>query len=143
VNGDHVFNVYKIRSMKKFAPVVPTNELNDAEEFIDGWGKFLRLNSIDEILNLISVVTGDMNFIGPRPIMIEEYELLKLRASRGITGPAGITGLAQINGRDNIRQSRKVACECYYQCHRHSFKLNIFIIAKTVNVVLMKTGISH
>ena len=141
--GDEIFVFYKIRSMIKTAPVVPTAELLGAEKYITRWGKFLRSCSLDEILNLVCIVTGDMNFIGPRPIMENEFELLKLRKQNGIRSKPGITGLAQINGRDLISQQKKVACERYYEYRKSSIQLRIFILLKTVEVVIKKSGISH
>ena len=78
VNGDVVFNFYKIRSMLKTAPNIPTGKFNTAELYITKWGKFLRIYSLDELLNLLCIIRGDMKFIGPRPIMIVETELLLL-----------------------------------------------------------------
>jgi O-antigen biosynthesis protein WbqP len=143
VSGEKEFNFYKIRSMRKSAPNLPTGEFVNVNEYITRWGRFLRMFSLDELLNLICIVNGQMKFIGPRPIMICETELVLLRLKNGITGKAGITGLAQINGRDLITMDRKVACERYYNHRKSSVNLRLYIIFKTVLIVIRKSGISH
>ena len=143
VSGQGDFNFYKIRSMYKTAPHVPTGEFSDVHKHTSRWGRFIRLYSLDELLNLVCIVFGYMKFIGPRPIMICETELVLLRLKNGINDKPGITGLAQINGRDNIRIGRKVACEKYYNRRKASLKLRLFIIYKTVLIVIKKTGITH
>ena len=143
VSGLEIFSFYKIRSMRKTAPNVPTGEFRNVDNYISRWGRFLRLYSLDELLNLICIINGDMKFIGPRPIMACEAELIRLRKRNGIINKPGITGLAQINGRDLISISRKVACEKYYNHRRSALKLRIFIIYKTILIVIKKTGITH
>ena len=137
------FNFYKIRSMRKTAPEVPTGEFGAPHLHITRWGKFLRSNSLDELLNLISIIQGNMNFIGPRPIMTCEYELINLRASCNIRSKPGITGLAQVNGRDLITITRKVACERIYERRKSSVILRLYILLKTAEIVLKKSGIAH
>jgi O-antigen biosynthesis protein WbqP len=143
VYGDVVFNFYKIRSMKKNAPNVPTGEFLNSELYISPWGKFIRIYSLDELLNLICIIKGDMKFIGPRPIMICENELIDLRRRNGIYCLPGVTGLAQINGRDMISMKKKIACERYYNRSKSSTSLRIYILFKTLIIVFRKTGISH
>ena len=143
VSGPGDFSFYKIRSMYKTAPNVPTGEFINIHMYSSRWGRFLRLYSLDELLNLICIVNGDMLFIGPRPIMICETELLLLRKKNGIVGKPGITGLAQISGRDLITVNRKIACERYYNRKSASLSLKLFIIYKTFVIVVNKTGITH
>jgi len=143
VSGPTAFNFYKIRSMRKNAPVVPTSEFLLPQIYITPWGKFLRSNSLDELLNLVCIVGGDMNFIGPRPTMISEYELIDLRVKHHIRSKAGITGLAQINGRDVISLNRKVACERVYELRKSSLIFRLYILLKTFEIVIKKSGISH
>jgi len=143
VSGKEHFIFYKIRSMSKNAPNVPTGEFSEATKYINRWGKFIRMYSLDELLNLWCIIRGDMNFIGPRPIMINEDELIYMRSRHGVVCKAGITGLAQINGRDKISISKKVACERYYSRHKKSIKLKIYIIYRTIVIVLTKVGITH
>ncbi len=143
IDGNKCFNFIKIRTMKKNSPNVPTSDFVDPGIYITKWGSFLRRNSIDEILNLVCILKGDMSFIGPRPIMFNEFDLIDLRTRSGITGKGGITGLAQVNGRDHIDLTRKVACERYYQRNCKSILLNVHILLKTLLIVLKKTDISH
>ena len=143
VNGEKIFNFYKIRSMRKGAPVIPTPEFNEPHLYISRWGKFLRSNSLDELLNLICIIEGNMNFIGPRPIMMSELELLNLRKQYKIIGKPGITGLAQINGRDIITMKRKVACERIYEQRKSSLKFRTNIFLMTIVIVFKKSGIAH
>jgi O-antigen biosynthesis protein WbqP len=142
-NGDKEFLFYKIRSMKKESPNTPTYNLIQPEKYITRWGAFLRKNSLDELLNLVSIFLGDMHFLGPRPIMTNEWELIALRKLYGIKSKPGLTGFAQINGRDHITVNRKVACERYYESNKTSIRFRIYILLKTIEVVLRKTGISH
>ncbi len=143
VSGEREFNFYKIRSMRKIAPNIPTGEFKNVDLFITSWGRFLRMYSLDELLNLVCIVKGDMKFIGPRPIMLCESELVTLRSKNGIDCMPGITGLAQINGRDLISLNRKVACEKYYNIKKSSLKLRFFILYKTILIVISKSGITH
>lgn len=143
VAGSRNFNFYKIRSMHKSAPNLPTGEFVDPSKYITRWGSLLRTYSIDELMNLVCIVRGDMNFIGPRPIMPCEVELIDMRLKNGIHSKPGVTGLAQINGRDMISLKRKVACERYYEMRKSSVILRIFILFKTLVIVLRKSGIKH
>lgn len=143
VSGKTEFDFYKIRSMHKHSPNVPTGEFAFPSVYITRWGKFLRSNSLDELLNLICIVKGDMKFIGPRPIMPCEIELIKLRSKNKINSFPGLTGLAQVNGRDVISHYRKVACERFYEIRKGSLMLRVYIVAKTIEIVIKKTGITH
>ena len=143
VDGKYEFDFYKVRSMRKNAPQVPTGEFKTAELYISRWGKFLRSNSLDELLNLICIVQGNMKFIGPRPIMTTEYELISMRYKNKIISKPGVTGLAQINGRDVISMARKVACERIYENRKTSIKIRLAIILKTLVIVLKRSGITH
>jgi O-antigen biosynthesis protein WbqP len=142
IDGKSEFKFYKIRSMNVNAPNLPTDSLINAHLYISKWGRFLRSTSIDEILNLISVINGDMNFIGPRPIMPNETNLIELRKRYGIKSKGGLTGFAQINGRDFISPSRKIAAEKYYELNKSNV-LNFYIFLKTVKIVFLRRGISH
>ncbi len=143
VDGTSIFKFYKIRSMRKNAPNIPTAEFNEAEKYINRWGSFLRTYSLDELLNLVSIIAGDMKFIGPRPIMTCEIQLIELRFRSGIIELPGLTGLAQVNGRDAITLTRKVACERYYSRRKNSITLRIHILFKTIIIVIKKSGIVH
>ena len=143
VSGLSEFKFYKIRSMHKFAPNVPTGAFKNTDLYITRWGRFLRMYSLDELLNLICIVSGNMKFIGPRPIMTCETGLISLRVKNEIDCMPGITGLAQISGRDLITVNRKIACERYYNRKKASLSLRLFIIYKTFVIVVHKTGITH
>lgn len=143
VSGDREFNFYKIRSMRKIAPNIPTSEFKNVKLYVTKWGSFLRIYSLDELLNLICIVNGDMKFIGPRPIMLTELDLIAARTRNKIYCMPGITGLAQINGRDLITVNRKLACEKYYSIRKMSIKLRLYILFKTLQIVIKKTGITH
>jgi lipopolysaccharide/colanic/teichoic acid biosynthesis glycosyltransferase len=88
-------------------------------------------------------VKGDMLFIGPRPIMPTELKLMEMRSKNGIDCKPGITGLAQVCGRDVITVTKKVACERYYNRNKGKLSLRIYILWKTIVIVINKTGISH
>ena len=90
----------------------------------------------------INIILGDMKFIGPRPIMIDEFELIQLRIKNGINNFPGITGLAQINGRDFVTLDKKVACEKYYN-NKNNLKLRAYIFFRTIKMVILKVGVSH
>lgn len=142
VNGDSIFIFYKFRSMKKYAPDVPTNNLKNPIQYTTKWSRLLRSYSVDELLNLINILKGEMNFVGPRPIMLEETELIDLRKRNSVNGKAGITGLAQINGRDFVTSTKKVACERFYERNK-SVRLQSWIIWRTFWLVIRKVGVSH
>jgi len=125
------------------APIIPTADFKDAESYITPWGSLMRMYSFDELFNLICIVKGDMKFIGPRPIMPCEYDLLNLRLKYRIRSKAGITGLAQVNGRDVISLTKKVVCERYYEMRKKSLILRISISLKTIYIVLKKSDITH
>ena len=139
--NDKDFFIYKIRSMKRETPQVSTNELSNPEKYRLKTGKFFRKYSIDELPNLWNIIKGDMHFIGPRPLMRREKELHALRLKYGILEiKPGITGFAQVNGRDIMSVSRKVALERHYKQNR-SLRLKAFILAKTAVIVLRAAGV--
>jgi len=95
------FNIYKFRSMKKNTPNVATHLLTNPEQYLLKIGKFLRKSSLDELPNLINIVRGEMVFVGPRPALYNQDDLMALRVATGVSKlKPGITGWAQINGRD-------------------------------------------
>lgn len=128
------FNIYKLRTMKKNTPDVATDKLT-LNPFYFG-GKILRKLSIDELPQLINIINGDMNFIGPRPALYNQTELISERNRLGISVlKPGITGWAQVNGRDNISEKEKIEFDYYYLKNK-SFKLNFIIIMKTIYKVI-------
>ena len=137
------FNIYKFRSMKKNTPNVATHLLKNPELYLLKIGKFIRKTSLDELPNLINIIKGEMVFVGPRPALYNQDDLMALRVSSGVDRmKPGITGWAQINGRDEISIEAKVALEEEY-LQRKSFFFDIIIIVKTFTNVLFSKGVSH
>lgn len=135
------FYIYKFRSMKSDAPTLSTNEFKDANLFITKIGRFIRKTSIDELPQLINILKGDMSIVGPRPVILDEKELISLRQEYNVDNILpGITGLAQINGRDSIGNEEKVKLDYEYLQNR-SLKLDIKIVFITIFKVLKKSDI--
>jgi len=132
---EKLFNMYKFRTMKVGTPEVATDLLTDREKYITGVGKFMRKASLDELPNLLNIFKGEMSFVGPRPALYNQYELIEKRRIRGINKIVpGLTGLAQINGRDNIDDDEKVMYDEDYLKEK-SFLRDIEIIFKTFSQV--------
>jgi len=103
-----LFNIYKFRSMKKNTPNVATHLLENPDQYLLKIGKFIRKTSVDELPNLINIIKGEMVFVGPRPALYNQDDLMKLRVVAGVDKlKPGITGWAQINGRDEISIEEK------------------------------------
>ena len=137
------FKIYKFRSMKKNTPNVATHLLENPDQYLLKIGKFIRKTSLDELPNLINIIKGEMVFVGPRPALYNQDDLMKLRVATGVDKlKPGITGWAQINGRDDISIERKVQLEQEY-LHKRSIHLDIEIIIKTFTNVLTSRGVSH
>jgi len=137
------FNIYKFRSMKNNTPNVATNLLTNPEQYLLKIGKFIRKTSLDELPNLINIIKGEMVFVGPRPALFNQDDLMALRVATGVDKlKPGITGWAQINGRDEISILEKVKLEQEY-LQKKSFLFDIEIIIKTFTNVLFSKGVSH
>ena len=135
------FYIYKFRSMKTDAPNMATNDLKNPEVYITRVGKFIRKTSIDELPQLFNILKGDMSIVGPRPVIEKERDLLQLRREYYIDKiKPGVTGWAQINGRDNLDTEEKVKYDKEYLYNR-SIKFDIYIIFKTVIKVLKGSDI--
>jgi O-antigen biosynthesis protein WbqP len=127
-----VFVFFKIRTMMKETPEMATAEMGDAGQWVLKTGYYLRKYSLDEVLNLVNIIKGDMKFIGPRPLITTETYMHKKRRELGISNQKpGITGWAQINGRDVIDDDRKLQLEKYY-LDNQNIKLRVLILLKTV-----------
>ena len=138
-----LFNMIKFRTMLVNTPQVNTNDLHDANKFITRFGKFLRKFSIDELPQILNVIIGDMSIVGPRPALINQYDLIKKREELKINNlKPGITGLAQINGRDRIDLEKKIYYDLIYK-NKISFLFDLKILAKTLFVVLKGEDIKH
>jgi O-antigen biosynthesis protein WbqP len=137
------FYIYKFRSMKKNTPNVATHLLENPDQYLLKIGKFIRKTSLDELPNLINIIKGEMVFVGPRPALYNQDDLMTLRVATGVDKlKPGITGWAQINGRDDISIEKKVQLEQEY-LKRNSFLIDITIIIKTFTNVLFSKGVSH
>lgn len=138
-----IFLMPKFRSMWIDTPAVATHLLNNPETQLTPIGSFLRKSSLDELPQLWSILKGDMSFVGPRPALFNQDDLISLRTAAGVHSiTPGLTGWAQINGRDELPIHQKVALDTEY-LHRQSFLLDLQIIALTFLKVLKKDGINH
>lgn len=137
------FQIYKFRSMKKNTPNVATHLLENPEQYLLKTGQLIRKLSLDELPNLINIVKGEMEFVGPRPALYNQYDLMELRVKAGVEKlKPGITGWAQINGRDEIPLEVKVAFEKEY-LERKSFWFDLKIIVLTFTHVIKRQGVKH
>lgn len=129
--------------MKKNTPNVATHLLTNPAQYLLKAGGLLRKLSLDELPNLINIIKGEMVFVGPRPALYNQDDLMALRVAAGVDKlKPGITGWAQINGRDDISIERKVELEQEY-LHRKSFLFNLKIVVRTFTNVLFSKGVSH
>lgn len=137
------FMLYKFRSMKKNTPNVATHLLGDPAKYLLRSGALIRKLSLDELPNLINIIKGDMVFVGPRPALYNQDDLMQLRIAAGVhTLKPGLTGWAQVNGRDELSLEDKVAYEKEYM-ERKSFWFNMKIIVFTFTSVLRSKGVTH
>ena len=137
------FSIYKFRSMKKNTPNVATHLLINPDQYLLKIGKFIRKTSLDELPNLINIIKGEMVFVGPRPALYNQDDLIALRVAAGVDKlKPGITGWAQINGRDELSIAKKVQLEKEY-LNKKSFLFDIEILIKTFTNVLFSKGVSH
>lgn len=136
-----LFTVYKFRTMSTKAPKnMPTNSFTDADSYITPLGGVLRKLSIDELPQLLNVIKGDMSIVGPRPVIKTEKKLINLRQKyQANSVKPGITGWAQVNGRDDLDDQRKAEMDGEY-VQRLSFLTDVKIMIKTIGAVLMMSG---
>lgn len=139
--GNRLFPMPKFRSMRIEAPVVATHKLNDSQCWITPLGHVLRSTSLDELPQLWSILKGDMSFVGPRPALFNQDDLIALRTAHGVDRlRPGLTGWAQINGRDELAIPEKVKLDVEY-LHRHSLAWDMAILFLTVVKVFRREGI--
>jgi len=140
--GRKVFDILKFRTMRKGTPkYVPSADLENPDMYITRIGAFLRKTSLDELPQLFNILRGDMSFVGPRPVIPNEGKLLELRDSEGVsTVRPGLTGWAQINGRDEMPADVKSRYDAEY-VQRMSFKFDLYIMLRTLVYVLSGKGI--
>jgi len=141
--NNKIFRMPKFRTMHINTPVVATHLLKNPELYLTSFGKFLRKTSLDEFPQLYNIIKGDMSFVGPRPALFNQDDLVALRTEKGVhVLTPGLTGWAQIMGRDELTIEEKVNCDEYY-LNNKSFLLDIKIILQTIFNVLGMKGISH
>jgi O-antigen biosynthesis protein WbqP len=138
-----IFRMPKFRSMRIGTPEVATHMLFDPRSYLTPIGSFLRKSSLDELPQLWSILVGDMSFVGPRPALFNQDELIKLRTEYGVHALVpGLTGWAQVNGRDELPIPQKVALDTAYLKNR-SMWLDIKILWLTFVKVLRSEGVTH
>ena len=137
------FYIYKFRTMKKDTPNVATHLLSNPEQYLLKIGALLRKLSLDELPNLINIIKGEMAFVGPRPALYNQDDLMALRVAAGVDKLIpGITGWAQVNGRDELSLEQKVALEKEYLAKK-SLLIDFQILIKTFTNVLFSKGVTH
>jgi O-antigen biosynthesis protein WbqP len=141
--NNKIFMMPKFRSMLTDAPAVATHLLDDHDSYLSPIGGFLRLSSLDELPQLFSVLKGDMSFVGPRPALYNQDDLIALRTEKGVDKLLpGITGWAQVNGRDELSISAKVSLDVEY-LNRQSFLFDMKILWVTFLKVMRRDGVWH
>jgi len=138
-----IFKMPKFRSMRVGTPAVATHLLADARSHLTPIGSFLRKSSLDELPQLWSILAGDMSFVGPRPALFNQQDLIALRTVQGVhTLVPGLTGWAQVNGRDELLIPDKVALDAEYLT-RQGFWFDIKVLWMTFLKVIQRDGVSH
>lgn len=143
--GGHnrIFKMPKFRSMRIDTPALATHLLQNPEQWLTPIGSFLRKSSLDELPQLWSILKGDMSFVGPRPALFNQDDLIALRTALGVHElTPGLTGWAQVNGRDELPISKKVQLDVEYLQQR-SFLFDLKILWMTALKVLARDGVSH
>jgi O-antigen biosynthesis protein WbqP len=138
-----IFKMPKFRSMRIDTPAVATHLLDNPQSFLTPIGSFLRRSSLDELPQIWSVLVGDMSFVGPRPALYNQDDLIALRTERKVhTLVPGLTGWAQVNGRDELPIPVKVDLDVEYM-QKQSFFFDIYILYLTFIKVLARDGVTH
>ncbi|MGO0790248.1 sugar transferase [Herbaspirillum seropedicae] len=140
---NRIFRMPKFRSMRIDTPAVATHLLSDPDQWLTPIGSFLRKSSLDELPQLWSILKGDMSLVGPRPALFNQHDLIALRTEAGVhTLVPGLTGWAQVNGRDELPIPQKVQLDTQYLQQR-SFLFDLRILWMTAVKVLARDGVSH
>jgi len=140
---NQIFQMPKFRSMRIDTPAVATHLLQNPERWLTPIGSFLRKSSLDELPQLWCILKGDMSFVGPRPALFNQHDLIELRTKKGIHKLLpGLTGWAQVNGRDELPISKKVEFDFEY-LQRRSFLFDLKILWMTALKVFARDGVSH
>ena len=140
---NHLFRMPKFRTMRVDTPAVATHLLADPEQFLTPVGSFLRKSSLDELPQLWSIIQGDMSFVGPRPALFNQDDLIAMRREVGVDILLpGLTGWAQVNGRDELPIPEKVRFDAEY-LKRMSLWFDLKILAMTFVKAIRSEGVSH
>jgi O-antigen biosynthesis protein WbqP len=140
---NRIFKMPKFRTMRTDTPALATHLLVNPEQWLTPIGSFLRKSSLDELPQLWSILKGDMSFVGPRPALFNQNDLITLRTEKGVQELLpGLTGWAQINGRDELPIPEKVQLDVEY-LHKQSFIFDLKILFLTALKVLVRDGVSH
>lgn len=141
--NNKIFKMPKLRTMRVGTPAVASHLLHDPQTYLTPIGSFLRKSSLDELPQLWSILVGDMSFVGPRPALFNQYDLVELRTKKGVhTLVPGLTGWAQVNGRDELPIPQKVELDAeYLRCK--TFWFDIKILWLTFMKVLQREGVTH
>ena len=138
-----IFKMPKFRTMEPGAPVIATHLINNPDKYLSPIGKFLRRTSLDELPQLWCILKGDMSFVGPRPALFNQDDLISLRTKNGVDKLIpGLTGWAQVNGRDELSIPEKVTLDFEY-LEKKSFSFDIRIMWMTFLKVINRSGVSH
>lgn len=140
---NRIFRMPKFRSMRIDTPAVATHLLQNPDQWLTPIGSFLRKSSLDELPQMWSILVGDMSFVGPRPALFNQHDLIALRTEKGVHELVpGLTGWAQVNGRDELPIRQKVDLDVEY-LHRRSFMFDLKIMWMTAVKVISSDGVSH
>lgn len=144
IGKDHsIFKMPKFRTMRVGTPSVATHLLVDSGQYLTPVGSFLRKSSLDELPQLWSILVGNMSFVGPRPALFNQDDLIALRTQFGVDKLVpGLTGWAQVNGRDELSIPIKVRYEAEY-LQKQSFWFDLWILGLTFLKVFRRSGVSH
>ncbi len=141
--NNRIFKMPKFRSMRIDTPAVATHLLQNPDQWLTPIGSFLRKSSLDELPQLWSILKGDMSFVGPRPALFNQEDLIALRTEKGVHELVpGLTGWAQVNGRDELPIPQKVALDAEY-LQRRSLLFDLKVLWMTALKVLARDGVSH
>jgi O-antigen biosynthesis protein WbqP len=141
--NNFIFRMPKFRSMNVGTPAVATHLLKDPEDVLTPIGGFLRKSSLDELPQLWCILKGDMSFVGPRPALFNQDDLINLRTQKMVhTLMPGLAGWAQINGRDDLQIPQKVDLDVEY-LHKRSFLFDLKILWMTFLRVIQRSGVTH
>jgi O-antigen biosynthesis protein WbqP len=141
--ANSLFSMPKFRTMRTDTPEVATHLLKAPDTYLTRIGPFLRKTSLDEVPQIYNVLRGELRFVGPRPALHNQYDLVKLRTERGIhTLPPGLTGWAQVNGRDELSIASKVEFDHQY-AEKQSFLFDLEILFLTFVKVATRAGVKH